>query len=139
MEQDFDFAIKHMGHAAVLAARARAPRLLVSACKSIFNFGRIYDHIVKPPLKCDMRPFWLATDCLLDALEGGWGDEPATGGGGSVQEWMRDFVCFTLEGLAGEREFMNLVDLGERFNRLTNNIYAGYFLSFSLLAFHSLL
>jgi hypothetical protein len=127
MEQDFDFALKHMGHAAVLATRARAPRLLASACKSIYNFGRIYDHIVKPPLKCDMRPFWLAGDCLLDALEGGWGEEGLSLGGsaGTVEEWMRDFICFTLEGLAGEHEFVNLVDLGERFNRLTKNMYAG--------------
>lgn len=84
MEQDFDFAIKHMGHAAVLAARARAPRLLVSACKTIYNFGRIYDHVVKPPLKCDMRPFWLAGDCLLDAVEGGWVEEGMLVGKGTL-------------------------------------------------------
>jgi hypothetical protein len=93
-----------------------------------------------------MRPFWLAGDCLLDALEGEWGDEGLRadgntgnkgvgrgivgiggGAGGRVEEWARDFICFTLEGLAGEHEFVNLVDLGERFNRLTKNVYAGNF------------
>ncbi len=126
MEQDFDLAIKHMGRAAVLAVRNHAHSLLVSACKHLWNFGRIYDHLVKPPLKCDMRPFWLSCSCLLDA----WDEEKATGETNVVssecsEEWVRDFFCFTLEGLAGEREFVNLVELGDRFNQETNNAYAG--------------
>lgn len=143
MEQDFDIAIKHMSRAATLAMRARAPRLLEAACMAIYNFGRIYDNVVKPPLKCDVQPFWLTCDCYLDALEGGWwrgeidekqgeGEKEKEGEGEKetdttkvVEEWLRDFVCFTLEGLAGEHEFANLVELGERFNRLTNSIYAG--------------
>lgn len=170
MEQDFDHAIRHMGRAATLAVRARAPRLLEAACVAVYNFGRVYDHVVggslqqkqatqpnsgrlqsanpPPPLKCDVTPFAVACDCYLDSLEGGWwkGEidekhfeekekgilteeekerERERGKGKIVEEWLRDFVCFTLEGLAGEHEFEKLVELGERFNRLTNNIYAG--------------
>lgn len=75
-----------------------------------------------------MRPFWLAVDCMLDMVQGGWCTEKEKGDAKkdvAREEWARDFVCFTLEGLAGERDFVNVVDLGERFNLLTNNVYAG--------------
>ena len=99
----------------------------------MWNFGRTFNKNKANnnkrgniPIKYGVKPFYLAADGLLFMMENdeSWMNLVNEVGGTVNDQWIRNFVCLTLESLAGESQHSKLIDLGQRFNVITTNRHA---------------